>query len=180
MRKIVAGLYMSLDGVVESPDKWIGPYFSEELGQTVGSLIAAGDTLLLGRVTYEGFASAFAGQSGGVADQMNTMPKVVVSTTLERAEWQNSTLIKGNIVEETTRLKQRPGKNINISGSATLVRWLLREGLLDELNLLVFPIILGSAKRLFESVTDQMPLRLVDLRAFSTGVVQLVYAPAGA
>jgi dihydrofolate reductase len=180
MRKIVAGLYVSLDGVVESPDRWIGPYFDEEIGQTVGSLMAAMDTLLLGRVTYEGFASAFAGQTGGIADQMNNTPKVVVSTTLDKADWQNSTLIRDNAHEEITRLKQQPGKNIGISGSATLVRWLLREDLLDELNLLVFPIILGSGKRLFVAYSDRLPLTLVDSRTFSTGVLHLVYAPAGA
>src|SRR5437588_2961551 len=100
MRQIVAGLYITLDGVVESPETWTGPYFDEELGQTVGSLIAANDTMLLGRVTYEGFATAFAGQTGGVADQMNNTPKVVVSTTLKTADWQNSTLITGDVAEE--------------------------------------------------------------------------------
>ena len=93
MRKIVAGLFISLDGVVEAPDSWIGPYFNDEVGQHVGSLIAAGDTLLLGRVTYQGFAESFGGQSGGMADTMNNFPKVVVSTTLDRADWQNSTLV---------------------------------------------------------------------------------------
>jgi dihydrofolate reductase len=180
MRKIVAGLYVSLDGIMEAPDKWTGPYFDQELGQTVGSLIAAGDTLLLGRVTYEGFASAFAGQTGGVADQLNTMPKVVVSTTLDRADWQNSTLIKGNVLEEITQLKQRPGKNINVSGSATLVRWLLRAGLLDELHLLVFPIVLGSGKRLFADGGEPVALTLVEAKTFSTGVLSLTYRPAGA
>ena len=179
MRRIVAGLYVSLDGVVEAPDTWIGPYFNEEIGQTIGSLMAAMDTLLLGRVTYEGFAGAFAGQTGAIADQMNNRPKVVVSTTLKKADWQNSTLINVDVAAGITQLKQQPGKNIGISGSATLVRWLLRAGLLDELNLLVFPIVLGSGKRLFGDVTGQMPLKLVDSRAFDTGVVQLVYEPAG-
>src|SRR5216684_7760325 len=95
MRKIVAGLFMSLDGVVEAPEKWTGPYFNDEVGQAVGALMAANDAMLLGRTTYEGFAAAFGGQSGGMADQMNNTPKFVVSTTLTSAGWQNSTLISG-------------------------------------------------------------------------------------
>src|SRR6266581_32845 len=137
MRKIVAGLFMSLDGVVESPDKWTGPYFSLDVGQTVGSLMAAQHTLLLGRVTYQGFADAFSGQTGGVADQMNNTPKVVVSATLGTATWRNSTVISGNVAEQIARLKQQPGNNIGISGSATLVTWLLRLGRLDQGDLLV-------------------------------------------
>jgi dihydrofolate reductase len=178
MRKIAAGLFISLDGVVESPDKWTGPYFTDEVGQTVGSLMAAGDTMLLGRVTYEGFAAAFADQAGGVADQMNTMPKVVVSTTLDRADWQNSTLISGNVAEEISKLKQQPGKKINMSGSGTLVRWLLREGLLDELDLLVFPVIVGSGKRLFADGGDPATLKLTEARTLSGGVLHLGYQPA--
>ena len=179
MRKIVAGLFMSLDGVVEAPNEWVGPYFDEEVGQTVGSLMAAMDTLLLGRVTYEGFAAAFAGQSGGDADLMNSRPKIVVSTTLDKAEWQNSTLLKDNVAKEITALKQQPGQSIGMSGSATLVRWLLREGLLDELVLLVFPLVVGRGQRLFEDGGDQMPLTLVNSQTFGTGVLSLTYTPAG-
>jgi len=180
MRKIVAGLNMSLDGVVEAPEAWSSPYFNEEIGQTIGSIIAAGDTLLLGRVTYERFAAAFAGQTGGMADQMNNTPKVVVSTTLKRADWQNSTLITNDIAAAITRLKQQPGKNINISGSIALVRWLLREGLLDELSLLVFPLIQGSGKRLFAEGGEPAPLTLVDTKRFSTGALWLTYGSADA
>jgi dihydrofolate reductase len=178
MRKIAAGLFISLDGVVESPDKWTGPYFSDDVGQTVGSLMAAGDTLLLGRVTYEGFAAAFGGQQGGMADQMNNTPKVVVSTTLGSADWQNSTLIKGNIAEEIGKLKQQAGKTINMSGSATLIRWLLQEGVLDELNLLVFPIAVGSGKRLFPDGSDPAAFKLTGARTLSGGVLHLTYQPA--
>jgi dihydrofolate reductase len=178
MRKIAAGLFMSLDGVVETPETFTGPYFNEEVGQTVGSLIAAGDTLLLGRETYQGFAAAFGSQSGGMADTMNAFPKVVVSTTLERAEWQNSTLIKDDVAEEITKLKQQPGRNINVSGSATLVTWLLRQGLLDQLDLLVFPIIVGRGKRLCDDGGEKVPLELIGSETFSTGVVHLTYRPA--
>jgi dihydrofolate reductase len=178
MRKIVAGLYVSVDGVVEAPDTWTGPNFSPEVGQAVGSLIAGGDTLLLGRATYQGFAAAFGGQSGGMADTMNSFPKVVVSTTLDRAEWQNSTLISGDVAAEITRLKQQPGRNINVSGSGTLVSWLLRQGLLDQLDLLMFPVVVGHGKRLFGAGGNQVGLTLAASEAFSSGVVHLTYHPA--
>jgi dihydrofolate reductase len=179
MRKIVAGLFVSLDGVVEAPEKWTGPYFNDEIGQEIGSVMAGGDTMLMGRKTYQTFAASFAGQSGGMADQMNYAPKLVVSTTLDTAEWQNSTLIKGNVADELGRLKQQPGKNINISGSITLIRWLLRDGLLDELRLQLFPVVVGSGMRLFADSGQQLSLKLADSRTFSTGVVNLVYTPAG-
>jgi dihydrofolate reductase len=131
MRKIVAGLFLSLDGVMESPEKW------------------------------------------------NTLRKFVVSTTLDTADWQNSSLIRGDVVQELTRLKQQPGKSIGISGSATLVRSLLRDNLLDELNLLVPPIVVGSGRRLFEDMGGQLPLQLVDSKTFSNGVLSLRFAPAG-
>jgi dihydrofolate reductase len=178
MRKIVAGVMVSVDGVVEAPETWTGPYFTPELGQHVGSLMGAGDTLLLGRVTYQTFAAAFAGNtSDPMAAQMNAIPKVVVSATLDRAEWENSTLIRGT-AEEITRLKQQPGKNINVSGSATLVAWLLREGLLDELDLLVFPIVVGQGKRLFGGDGGQVGLTLAICEAFPAGVAHLAYRPA--
>jgi hypothetical protein len=113
MRRIIAGLFMSLDGVVEAPEAWIGPHFNDEIGQEIGSTIAQCDTLLMGRRSYETFAASFSGQSGGMADAMNHTPKFVVSTTLKQADWQNSTLINGDIVDEIGKLKQQPGKNIN-------------------------------------------------------------------
>jgi dihydrofolate reductase len=177
MRKIVAGLFVSVDGVVEAPDTWTGPYFSPEVGQLVGSLIAGGDTLLLGRATYQGFAAAFGGQAGGMADTMNSFPKVVVSTTLDRAEWQNSVLISGDIAAEIVKLKQQPGRNINVSGSGTLVSWLLHQGLLDQLDLLVFPVVVGHGKRLFDGVGSQAGLTLAASEAVSSGVVHLTYHP---
>jgi len=181
MRKIVAGLFISLDGVVESPEKWHFPYFNDEMGAAVGALMAASDTMLLGRVTYQGFAAFWpnAGADDPVAAQMNNTPKLVVSTTLDTVEWQNSTLIKGNVAEELTKLKQQPGKDIGITGSATLVRSLLRDNVLDELHLLVHPIVVGSGKRLFPDGGDQVALGLVDSQTFSTGVLHLTYAPAG-
>jgi dihydrofolate reductase len=181
VRKIAAGLFTSLDGVVEAPEKWTGPYFNDEVGQAVGALMAPNDALLLGRVTYEGFAAAFAGQSGGMADQMNNTPKYVVSGTLSSADWANSTLISGqrvDVADQISRLKQEPGRTIGMSGSSTLVSWLLRRGLLDQLDLLVFPVVLGAGKRLFSEPDDEVPLRLAGSEAFGTGVVHLTYVPA--
>jgi dihydrofolate reductase len=179
MRRIIAGLFMSLDGVVEAPEAWTGPYFNDEVGHEIGSMMAQGDTLLMGRKSYETFAASFSGQSGGMADAMNHTPKFVVSTTLEQTNWQNSTLIKSDVADEIGKLKQQPGKNINISGSATLIRSLLRDGLLDELRLQLFPLVLGSGARLFEG-NDDVNLVLTDSTKFSTGVVNLVYRPADA
>ncbi len=109
---------------------------------------------------------------------MNRTPKFVVSTTLKSADWENSSLIKGDVAAELKKLKGQKGKNISVSGSATLVRWLLRNGLLDELNLLVPPIVVGEGQRLFDDHDGEIRLRLVDSKAFSTGVLSLTYAPA--
>ncbi len=132
------------------------------------------------RVTYEGFAEYWPNQGGEaeMADYMNATPKLVASTTLDRVDWQNSTLIKGNVADELTKLKGQPGKNISITGSITLARSLLRDGVLDELVLLVHPIVVGKGLRLFEGMDDQLPLKLVHARTFTTGVLELTYQPA--
>jgi dihydrofolate reductase len=179
MRKIVSGLFISLDGVIEAANEWIGPWFNPQLGQAVGSMIAAQDAMLLGRVTYEEFAAHWPHQTGEMADTMNGTAKYVVSGTLESAGWQNSTLIPAaSAGVEIAELKQQPGKNIGMTGSATLVSSLLREGLLDEMHLFVFPVVLGSGKRLFATPGSRLPLKLVGLAMFETGVVQLTYAKA--
>jgi dihydrofolate reductase len=179
MRKIVSGLFISLDGVIEDANDWIGPWFGQELGQAVASMIAAQDTMLLGRVTYDEFAAHWPQQTGEMADTMNGTAKYVVSGTLESADWQNSTLVRRDrAAADIAELKQRPGKNIGMTGSATLVAWLLREGLLDELHLFVFPVVLGSGKRLFATQGDKLPLRLIDSATFETGVEHLSYAKA--
>jgi dihydrofolate reductase len=178
MRKIVAGLFMSLDGVVETPEKWTGAYMNAEVGQAIGSQMAAADAMLLGRVTYQTFAASFSGGNDPMATQMNNTPKYVVSMTLGSADWQNSTLIKGDVAAQLTELKQRPGKNIGISGSATLVRSLLRDSLLDELTLIVPPVVVGGGTHLFEGWDQQLALKLVDFKTFSNGVLSLTYARA--
>ena len=179
MKKIVAGLFMSLDGVIESPDKWHFPYFNDEMGAEVGTQMAASDIMLLGRVTYQDFAGYWpnADANDPITAYMNNANKYVVSTTLDTAEWQNTTLINGNVMEQIAALKQQPGTNIGITGSATLVYSLLQNDLLDELRLLVHPVVVGSGKRLFKE-GDLKRLQLVESKTFSTGVVSLVYQPA--
>jgi dihydrofolate reductase len=182
MRKVVASEFVSLDGVVESPEKWHFPYFNDQMGDAIGTAMAASDAMLMGRVLYEEWAAFWPDQDpdeNPVAARMNGVRKYVVSTTLEEPlEWQNSTLIGDNVAEEITRLKEQPGKDISISGSPTLVRSLLEDGLLDELRLMVHPIVVGSGKRLFEEGGDQQALDLVDSKTFSTGVLYLTYQPA--
>jgi dihydrofolate reductase len=181
MRKVVASELVSLDGVMESPEKWSFRFHNDEMAEANEAGMAQADAMLLGRVTYQEFASYWPYQNSAdqpFTDYLNNTPKFVVSTTLEEPlEWQNSTLIKGNVAEEIAKLKQQPGKNIGITGSATLVRSLLQDDLLDELGLLVHPIVVGSGRRLFEDGGDQKELKLVDSRIFSTGVVYLTYQP---
>jgi dihydrofolate reductase len=184
MRKVIASEIVSLDGVVESPDKWHFPYFNDEMGEAIGAAMAQADAMLLGRVTYEEFAAFWPSQEPSEDHQeitayMNNTRKFVVSKTLEEPlEWNNSTLINGDVAEEITKLKQQPGKDISITGSPTLVRSLLQDDLLDELRLMVHPVIVGSGKRLFEDGSDQKALQLVDSKTFSTGVLYLTYQRA--
>jgi dihydrofolate reductase len=182
MRKIAAAEFLSLDGVMESPDKWHFPYFNEEMGQALEEGFAASDAMLMGRVNYEEWVAFWPEQDpeeNPMAAQMNSMQKYVVSTTLEEPlDWQNSTLINENVAEEIAKLKQGEGGDIVISGSGSLVRSLLQYGLLDELKLMIHPILVGSGKRLFEEGEEQTKLQLVDSKTFSTGVLYLTYQPA--
>ena len=182
MRKVVASELVSLDGVMESPEKWSFQFHNDEMAEADASGMAAADAMLLGRVTYQEFASYWPYQNSAeqpYTDYLNNTPKYVVSTTLEEPlEWQNSILINDNVAHEISRLKQQPGKDIGIVGSGTLVRSLLADGLLDELRLIVHPIVLGSGKRLFEEGGDQKALELVDSKTFGTGVLYLTYRPA--
>jgi dihydrofolate reductase len=178
MRKIVAALFVTLDGVVEAPEAWTGPYFCPEIGQEIAAQQTQADTLLLGRKTYETFAAAFAGQSGGIADVMNNVPKLVASTTLTDLHWRNSTLLTGDVPTRLAELKQQDGKNINISGSATLIRSLLRAGMVDELRLQLFPVVTGRGARLFDEYDEQLTLSLTESTVYPTGAINLVYQPA--
>ena len=182
VRKVVAVELVSVDGVMGSPEEWAFSYSNDEMEEANASGMAASDALLLGRVTYEALAAFWPHQPGGtpMVDYINSVPKFVVSETLEEPlEWNNSTLIEGNVAEEITQLKRQPGKDITVLGSGVLVRSLLRDGLLDELKLIVHPIVLGGGKRLFEEGGDQKALELVDSKTFGTGVLYLTYRPVG-
>ena len=182
MRKLVAGLAMSLDGVVESPEKWGFQYFTDETYEAISAGVAQADAVLLGRRTYLEFAELWPNQSSEVpmADFLNTAPKYVVSATLDTLPWGPASLLSGDLAEELTRLKRQPGKDILIPGSPTLVRSLLGEGLLDELALSICPIVVGSGMRLFDKTATQLPLQLVASRTYSTGMLGVGYRPAGA
>ena len=181
MRRVVAVELVSLDGVMEAPEEWAFSYSNDEMEKANASGMAASDALLLGRATYEGLAAFWPDQPAGtpMVDYINSVPKFVVSGTLEEPlGWKNSTLIKGDVAREVDELKRRPGKDITIIGSGTLVRSLLWDGLLDELNLMVHPVVLGRGKRLFENGGGKKALELVDSRTFETGVINLTYRPA--
>lgn len=173
MGTIKSGLFISLDGVVESPDSWHFPYFNDEMGAAVGAMMAGNDAMLIGRKTYEEFASYWptADPSDPTTAQMNGTPKYVVSTTLSNPTWENSTVVSGDVKAEIVKLKK--DQQLGVSGSGTLVRWLLEERLLDELHLLV----VGKGKKLFDD-GEQVPLQLLSSTAFKTGVLHLVYTHA--
>jgi len=182
MRDLVAVEFVSLDGVVEAPEKWTGPYMDAEIGQTMEAGMATSDAMLLGRRTYQDFEAYWRDKTAEeepYAPYINQTQKFVVSKTLTSVDWQNTTLITGNASEEVARLKGLPGKSITILGSPTLLGSLLRDGLVDRLELQVFPLVLGGGRRLFEEGME-LPLELVDSRTFKTGVVALSYGRPGA
>jgi dihydrofolate reductase len=186
MRKIIANLFISLDGVVEEPGDWHFPYFNDEMGAAVDAVLGTADTLLLGRKTYDDHAGAWperevAGEEDAeFAKVLGDARKIVVSRQrLEAFTWRNSEQLQGDLVEAVTALKNQPGDgNIAMSGSVSVVRQLLAAGLLDELHLLVHPIAVRNGMRLFDEGETPIPLRLISSEAFSTGVLHLVYGPA--
>jgi dihydrofolate reductase len=185
MRKITAGLFVSLDGVVEDPQDWHFPYFNDEMGEAVTNQLATADTLLLGRKTYDSFAGAWpdretAGEEdAAMGKALGDARKVVVSNQNLRFTWRNSELLEGDLAEAVTVLKNEPGTtDIGMSGSVSVVRQLLAAGLLDELHLLVHPIAVRKGMRLFDEGEAPIPLRLISSETFTTGVMYLVYAPA--
>ena len=186
--RIVVTEFVSLDGVMEDPGG------SENFAQGGWSFkISRGDegdkfkldetfaseALLLGRVTYEGFAEAWPSREGEFADKFNDMPKYVVSSTLDQPEWNNTTVLKGDVVEEVGKLKQKQDGDIVVHGSARLVQTLIEHDLVDELRLMVYPVVLGSGKRLFGETSDKKPLRLVDSKVVGDGVTIVIYEPLG-
>jgi len=181
MRKVVSTLFISLDGVTESPDQWQFDHFDEDMMETMMAAISEIDTIMLGRVTYEEWSSYWPTSTDEpFASWINNTPKVVVSTTLDKVEWgewNKVSLIKDNLAQEIAKLKQQPGKNIGVNGSPTLVRSLVQQDLLDELTLTVHPVVAGSGKRLFKDSDDLKRLKLVDSKMTRTGVAILTYQP---
>jgi dihydrofolate reductase len=175
MRKLVVTEFLSLDGVMENP-AWTFPYWNDEIAQFKGAETAASDALLLGRVTYQGFAAAWPQSEDEGAAYFNNVRKYVVSTTLDTAEWHNSVLIKDDVVAEIKRLKHQDGQDITVHGSGHLFQTLLRHHLVDQINLLVYPVVLGQGQRLFAEGMEAT-LQLVKSQAFSSGVVALIYQP---
>ena len=191
MGRIVVTEFVSLDGVVQAPGgnedfKHSGWTFEIDRGDEGNKFkldeTLSSEALLLGRVTYEGFAAAWPSRTddGGFADKFNSMPKYVVSSTLEDPEWNNSTVLNGDVVEEVSKLKQDQDGDIVVHGSPQLVQTLVENDLVDEYRLMVFPVVLGTGKRLFGETSDKKSLRLVDSKVVGDGVAILVYQPAGA
>jgi dihydrofolate reductase len=184
MGTIAVTEFISLDGVVEDPGgaedfKYSGWTFEIDRGDDGNAFkleeTMATDALLLGRVTYEGFAAAWPSREGEFADKFNTMPKYVVSSTLKQADWNNSTVLDGDVVDEVSKLKADTEGEIVVHGSVQLAQALLEHDLVDELRLMLFPVVLGQGKRLFGETSDKKPLRLTESRTVGDGVVILIY-----
>ena len=188
MGKIVVTEFVSLDGVIEDPGgsedfKHGGWSFEISRGDEGDQFkldeTMASEALLLGRRTYEGFAEAWPPREGEFADKFNNMPKYVVSSTMDEAEWSNSTVLKGELADEVAKLKQKHDGDVVVHGSAQLVQSLLDQDLVDELRLMVFPVVLGAGKRVFGDTGDKKPLKLADSKTVGDGVAILVYERAG-
>jgi dihydrofolate reductase len=186
--RIVVTVFISVDGVVEDPGgaenfKHSGWSFEFDRGEDGNQFkldeTMSSEALLLGRKTYEGFAKAWPSREGEFADKFNSMPKYVVSSTLKDPEWTNSTVLDGDVVESVGKLKEELDGDIVVHGSAQLTQTLLEHDLVDELRLMVFPVVLGTGMRLFGETSDKKPLRLVDSKTVGDGVEILVYQPAG-
>jgi dihydrofolate reductase len=189
MGRIVVTEFVSLDGVMEGPGgdddfKHAGWTFQIDRGDEGGKFkldeTFGSDALLLGRVTYEGFARAWPERTDefGFADKFNSMPKYVVSSTLKDPTWNNSTVLSGDLADEVQKLKEKHDGDIVVHGSAQLVQGLLENDLVDELRMMLFPVVLGSGKRLFGETSDKKPLRLADSKIVGDGVAILIYEPA--
>lgn len=174
--RVVVSEFVSLDGVMEAPEKWVFQFAEKEIDAFKLDEVLEASALLLGAATYQIFAESWPSRSDpdGFADKMNGMPKYVVSTTLEKLAWNNSHQVKGNIAEEIVRLKQQPGRDILVAGSGVLVQALMQHDLVDEYRLLVYPLVLGKGKHFFQD-ENQARLKLIKAQAFRTGVVLLQY-----
>jgi dihydrofolate reductase len=187
MRKLIVTEFISLDGVMQSPGGeagyahagWVAPHFSDELGAYKFEEQDAAEILLLGRVTYESFYGAWPERDGPMAEKINTMTKVVASTTLGSSDWQDTTVVAEDVHGHVASLKEQDGGPILLAGSRTLAQSLLVAGLVDEINLQVFPVILGSGARFYPDTPDQLPLELVSSRAVGGGVLVQTYRVGG-
>ncbi len=181
MRKLIMWNLMTLDGFFEGPKSWEIDWhdtvWGEEMERYAIEQSKSTGALLFGRVTYQGMASYWPSEKGEIADFMNTIPKVVFSRTLQKADWNNSTLVKGNAVDEVVKLKRQPGKNLFVFGSADLSSTLLKHGLFDELDLALTPLLLGRGNPLFKSSPDQLKMKLLEARPLKSGGVILRYEP---
>jgi dihydrofolate reductase len=189
MGRIVVTEFVSLDGVMEDPGgaegfRHGGWTFEVERGEEGDKLkldeVLEAEAQLLGRVTYEGFAAAWPSitDEAGFADKMNGMPKYVVSSTLQEADWNNSTVLRGDVVGEVAKLKEEVDGVMLVGGSAMLVQTLMENDLVDEIRLMVYPVVLGTGKRLFGDTSDKKPMRLADSRTVGDGIVALTYERA--
>jgi len=182
MRKIVVTEFISLDGVIEAPHEWHFPFRSDDMTKFKDDELFTTDALLLGRITYEAFAAVWPGREPAKPEEdpfthrFNALPKYVVSNTLRKAEWKNSHIINGDVESALTRLKQQPGQDIVVHGSARLSQWLFANDMVDEYRLLVHPIVLGKGQRLFSDETRRT-LKLAESRPLAQGVVALRYDP---
>lgn len=177
MRKVVVSEFVTLDGITEAPEEWSLAFWDDEIAQLKQDELFNSDALLLGRITYEGFAEAWPSRSGDAySDRMNSLPKYVVSTTLEKPEWNNSTVIRSNVVEEISRLKQEGGQDILVFGSTELIETLMANDLIDEYRLMVYPVVRGEGKRLFAD-GNEASLTIKKTQEFDSGVVLLSYQP---
>lgn len=176
-RKVFATMFMTLDGVVEEPQKWSFPYWGDKTAKFKDDELRATEALLLGRVTYEGFAAAWPGRKDpdGFADKFNSMPKYVASRTLKKLEWTNSHLLQGDVAAAVAKLKQQPGTgDLGVHGSVSLLDTLVRHDLVDRFHILTYPLVLGEGKRLFKPGAKTR-LKLVESKSLDKGVVASVY-----
>lgn len=180
MRRIINSTYVSLDGVIEHPEQWQFDYLDDTTNQFEADQLFASDALLMGRRTYQGFAAAWPSQTGPFADRINTMAKYVASTTLHQGDWANTTIINGDLVQEVTRLKQQPGRDILLYGFGPVAQTLLAHGLLDEVRLWVHPVFVGTGgpSDLLFRQGNAARMTLVDTKPLGLGVVILSYRPA--
>lgn len=177
MARLVVTEFVSLDGVMGEPQEWTFPYWGDDMARFKHDELLSSDVQLLGRKTYETFAAAWPSRSGDYADRLNASPKVVVSTKLADAAWNNSRIVKENLREGVREVKAQSNGDVLVHGSKSLVQWLTEEALVDEYRLVLFPLVLGQGTRLFDTA-DSLKLQLKESRAFDSGVMLLRYEPS--